>query len=61
MTKYKHILYLSKGIFTVTIKRESLVIKGDVMPFSIYGAGPIAFFICTAPTSSLASTIMMKA
>lgn len=60
MIKHRPVLYLGEDVVTVTIKRELLLIKRDVMPFSIYGTGPITLKICTFPFSPCASTTMMK-
>lgn len=50
--------YLSKNVATVPIKGEFLIIKSDVMPFSVYGAGSITLTICAFPFSAFASAMI---
>lgn len=58
MTKHNFVLYLSEDVATVPVKGEFLFIKGDVMPFSIYGAGSITLKIRAFPFSAFASAVI---
>lgn len=58
MGEHKFVSNLRENVAAVPTEEEFLAIKSDVMPFSIYGAGPVTFVVCAVPCSASASAVI---
>ena len=58
MGEHEFVSYLRENVAAVPTEEEFLAIKSGVMPFSIYGAGPVTHLVRAVPCSASASAVI---